>query len=239
MGVVMGLLALSFAVWGINDIFRGFGRSTLAKVGHTEISTEAFRQTFNERVQQLSRQAGRPLTPDQAKAFGLDRQVLGELMAEAALDQRARQMGLAIPDSTIVQRITEDPNFKSPTGKFDRYRFEQLLRSAGYTEQRFVAEQRQVMQRREIMDSLSANISAPKAWLDAVNQFQNQERSIQYVALGPAQAGDIPQPSAEELNKYFDARKIMFRAPEFRKIVTVQVTPAELSKWMEVSDADV
>ena len=31
MAVVMGLLAASFAIWGINDIFRGFGRSTLAK----------------------------------------------------------------------------------------------------------------------------------------------------------------------------------------------------------------
>ncbi|MDE2374368.1 MAG: SurA N-terminal domain-containing protein, partial [Hyphomicrobiales bacterium] len=37
MGVVLGLLVVSFAIWGINDIFRGFGRSTLAKIGHTEI----------------------------------------------------------------------------------------------------------------------------------------------------------------------------------------------------------
>ena len=59
MTVVMGLLAASFAVWGINDIFRGFGRSTLAKVGGTEISIEAFRQAYNDRLQQLGR-AGRP-----------------------------------------------------------------------------------------------------------------------------------------------------------------------------------
>ena len=61
MGVVMGVLALSFAVWGINDIFRGFGRSTLAKVGGTEIPIEQFRQTYNDRLQQISRQIGRPL----------------------------------------------------------------------------------------------------------------------------------------------------------------------------------
>ena len=60
MGGVMGLLALSFAVWGINDIFRGFGRSTLAKIGGTEIPIELFRQTYNERLQQISRKLGRP-----------------------------------------------------------------------------------------------------------------------------------------------------------------------------------
>lgn len=239
MGVVMGLLALSFAIWGINDIFRGFGRSTLAKIGGTEIPIEQFRRTYNERMQQVGRQIGRPLTPEQANAIGLDRQVLGEMVAEAGLDQRARQMHLGLPDSEIVRRITDDPTFKTPTGSFDRLRFEQLLRSAGYTEQRFIAEQRHVMLRREILDSMTGGLPVPKAWLIAINQYQNEQRSISYLRLGAAQAGDIPQPTADELNKYFEERKILFRAPEYRKITTVQVTPAEIGKWIEVSDADI
>ena len=75
--------------------------------------------------------------------------------------------------------------------------------------------------RRQLVDSISGGVTLPKAWLDAINQFQNQQRSIQYVALGPAQAGDIPQPTDDELSKYFDDRKILFRAPEYRKIDTV------------------
>jgi peptidyl-prolyl cis-trans isomerase D len=239
MGVVMGLLALSFAIWGINDIFRGFGRSTIAKIGGTEIPIEQFRRNYNERLQQVGRQIGRPLNPEQANAIGLDRQVLGEMVTEAGLDQRARQMHLALPDSEIVQRITADPTFKTPTGSFDRLRFEQLLRSAGYSEQRFIADQRRVMLRREILDSVSGGLPVPKAWLNAINQFQNEQRSIAYLRLGAAQAGDIPQPTAEELNKYFEARKILFRAPEYRKISTVQVTPADIGKWIEVSEADI
>jgi len=43
MATVMGVLIISFGVWGIADIFRGFGQSTLAKVGKTEISAEQFR----------------------------------------------------------------------------------------------------------------------------------------------------------------------------------------------------
>jgi len=239
MGVVMGLLALSFAVWGINDIFRGFGRSTVAKIGRTEIQVELFRQIYNERLQALARQIGHPLPPEQAKAIGLDRQVLGAMVAEAGLDQRARQMRLALSDEEIVRRIAADPTFQGPTGRFDRGRFEQLLHSAGYSEARFVAEQRRVMLRRQIIDSLNGDLRAPKAWLEAINQFQNEERTIQYVTLGAAQAGDIPQPTADELNQYFEGRKILFRAPEYRKIETVAVTPQELGKWMEISEADV
>ena len=239
MGVVMGLLAASFAVWGINDIFRGFGRSTVAKIGSTEIGVEQFRRDYNERLQQLARQVGHPVTPEQASALGLDRQVLGDMVAEAGLDQRARKMRLAVSDADIVQRLTADPALRTPTGQFDRVRFAELLRNAGYSEQRFISEQRRAMLRRQIIDSFSGNLSVPKAWLEAINQFQNQQRNIEYVVLGPAQAGDIPQPTADELSKYFEARKILFRAPEYRKIATVQMTPAELAKWTEVPEADI
>jgi peptidyl-prolyl cis-trans isomerase D len=239
MGVVMGLLAASFAVWGINDIFRGFGRSTLAKIGHAEISIEQFRRAYNDRLDQLARKIGRPLPPEQARALGLDRQVLGQMVAEAGLDQRAGQMRLGLSDAEIVQRITSDPVFNGVNGKFDHARFEQLLHNAGYTEQHFVAEQRRMMVRRQLMDSLAGGLPAPKAWLDAINQFQNEERSIEYVRLGPAQAGDVPQPTPEQLNAYFEARKILFRAPEYRKIEIVSVTPADVAPWMEISDADI
>ena len=60
MAVVMGVLIVSFGIWGIADIFRGFGQSTLAKVGHTEISMNEFRQIYTDRIQQIGRQFGRP-----------------------------------------------------------------------------------------------------------------------------------------------------------------------------------
>src|ERR1700730_9210089 len=105
MGVVMSVLAASFAVWGINDIFRGFGRSTVAKIGDTEIPIEQFRQTYNDRLQKIGQEIGQPLPPEQAKAIGLDRQVLGEMVVQAGLDQRARQMRLGISNAEIARHI--------------------------------------------------------------------------------------------------------------------------------------
>src|SRR5579864_9520148 len=230
MGVVMTLLAGSFAIWGINDIFRGFGRSTVAKIGPTEIPIEQFRQTYNDALQTLSRQSGHVITPDEAMARGVPRQVLSEMVAEAGLNERARQMRLGVSDDEVSRRIVTNPSFQNQQGQFDR---------AGFNEQRFVAEQRNLTLRRQIVDSVSGNIPLPNAWLDAINQFQNQERSIAYIALGPAQAGDIAPPTDEQLSKYFEARKIMFRAPEYRKVATVVATPAELAKTAEVPDDDV
>ena len=123
MAVVMGVLIVSFGIWGIADIFRGFGQSTLATVGHTEISTEQFRQLYTDRLQQIGRQVGRPMTMDQARAFGLDRQVLQQTIAEAALDEEARRLGLAQSEEETKRMIFSDPNFKGANGSFDPARF--------------------------------------------------------------------------------------------------------------------
>jgi peptidyl-prolyl cis-trans isomerase D len=239
MGVVMSVLAASFAVWGINDIFRGFGRSTVAKIGSTEIPIEQFRQTYTDALQMLSRQSGHVITPGEAMERGVPRQVLSEMVAEAGLNERARQMRLGVSNDEISRRIVTNPAFQNQQGQFDRARFEDAMRNAGFNEKRFVAEQRNLTLRRQIIDSVSGNIPLPNAWLDALNQFQNQQRSIAYIALGPAQAGDIAPPTEEQLSKYFDTRKILFRAPEFRKVATVVATPAELAKTAEVPDEDV
>lgn len=238
MGTVMGFLILSFAIWGIGDIFRGFGANSVAKVGGTEITIEQFRQFYTDKLQQLGQQLRRPITPDQARGLGLDQRFLGQLVAETALDEEARKMRLGLSDKSIAERVMADPNFKGLNGQFDRNRFEQIIRNAGFSEQRYVAEQRSVLLRRQIAQSVSGDLPVPQAMLDAVNHFQNERRSIEYVQLGAAQAGDIPQPTDDELAKYFEARKVTFRAPEYRKVTLLALTPADLAKPDAVSDAD-
>jgi peptidyl-prolyl cis-trans isomerase D len=238
MTVVMGVLIVSFGVWGIADIFKGFGQSKLAKIGGTEISVEAFRQIYNDRLQQLSRQFGRPLSQEQARLFGLDRQVLQQTIAEAALDEEARRMGLGVSDAETLRVIHSDPNFKGVNGQFDPNRFAAIIRQAGYTEQRYVAEQRRVSMRRQITGTVSAGIDPPKLLIDALTRFQNEQRSIDYIKLDAAQAGTIDAPSPETLAAYFEDRKVQFRAPEYRKISYLMITPEEIGKWSAVSDEE-
>jgi peptidyl-prolyl cis-trans isomerase D len=238
MAVVMGVLIISFGVWGIADIFKGFGQSTVAKVGGTEISLNEFRQTYTDRLQQISRQFGRPLSPEQARAFGLDRQVLQQTIAEAALDEEARRLGLGQSDDQIRQVIMNDPNFKGVGGSFDPNRFQAVIRNVGYTEQRYVSEQRKVSLRRQITGTIGAGLEPPKTMLDVLTRFQNEQRAIEFVRLDAAQAGTIDAPSPEALAAYFEDHKVQFRAPEYRKIAFVVVSPEEIGKWSEVSDED-
>jgi peptidyl-prolyl cis-trans isomerase D len=238
MGLVLGLIAVSFAIWGIGDIFRGFGRSTVAKVGSTEITIDQFRQIYNERLQQLSRQIGRPITADQARLLNLDQQLAGQLVAEAAIDQRARQLRLNISDAAIAKQIMADPNFKGPGGQFDRARFDAMIRNAGYNEPRYAAEQKKLTVRREIAETVGGDMTLPKTYADAYNRYENEQRAIDYVTLDAAKAGEIAAPTPEVLEKYFAANKAQFRAPEFRSIAVMALTPADVIRPDDVSEAD-
>ena len=90
MAAVVTFLVVSFAIWGIGDIFRGMTRSTVATIGSTEITGEQFRTFFNERLQQISRQIGRPLTPQQAQSIGIDQQLLEPVACRNRAQRSAR-----------------------------------------------------------------------------------------------------------------------------------------------------
>ena len=176
MTVAMGALIVSFGVWGIADIFRGFGQSTLAKVGSTEISTNEFRQIYTDRLQQMGRRFGRPLTQEQARAFGFDRQMLQQTLAEAALDEKARKLGLNQSDAETLRVIMADPNFKGMNGAFDPQRFQALIRQFGYSEQRYLADQKRVTLRRQLAGTITAGLSPSNTVMEVLNRFQNEQR---------------------------------------------------------------
>jgi peptidyl-prolyl cis-trans isomerase D len=238
MAIVLALIAGVFVLWGIGDVFRGFGRSTVAKIGSTEITVEQFRQLYNDRLQQLSRQVGRPITPEQARALRLEEQLANQLVAEAALDQRARQLRLSVSDAEIARQIMADPNFKNASGQFDAGRFALILRNAGYSEARFAAEQRRLTLRREVTDTVSADLTPPKSIADAFNRYNNEQRAIDYVVFDREKAGDVPAPTPEAIAAYFEEKKAQFRAPEYRSVVMLSVTPADIARAADVSDAD-
>jgi peptidyl-prolyl cis-trans isomerase D len=238
MAVVMGVLVVSFGLWGIADIFKGYGQSTLATIGRTEISTEQFRLLYTDRLQQIGRQFGRPLTMDQARAFGLDRQVLQQTVAEAALDEEARRMGLGQTDAETMRMIFADSNFKGVSGAFDPQRFQSMIRQFGFSEPRYIADQRRLSLRRQIAGTVTAGLEPSKVLIDALSRYQSEQRSIEYVKLDAGQAGTIDPPSPETLAGYFDDHKAQFRAPEYRKLSFVVLNPEEVGKWATISDED-
>lgn len=236
--IVFSFLIVSFAIWGIGDMFRGIGVSHVAEVGSVNISTQEFRQNYQTQITNLQRQTRRPITNDQARAFGLDQQVLGRMISEAALDQKVRALNLALSDETIGRMILDDPVFKGGDGRFDRARFNDVLRDNGFTELSFVREQRKNYLRQDVVETVTGRVSVPIAMQEAIHRYASETRAVEYIVLPETVAGEIGAPKDDDLNTWFEIRKSSWRAPEYRKIVTLAVTPVTVADPSQVSDAD-
>ena len=238
LAIVMGFIVVSFAIWGIGDIFRGIGVNQVAKVGGVEISAAAFRQAYQTELQTLQQRNRRAITNEEAHAYGLDAEVLSRLLSNAVLDNQTQALGLAISDAEIGKAIVGDPAFSGSSGSFDRMRFNGVLRDNGMNEQSFVKEQRNVYLRQELIQSLVGDINVPTAALEALHRYRTETRSLDYVILSAASVGPIPPPDDAALKTYFDAHAPDFAAPQYRKLVVLHLSPATLAKPDAVSDAD-
>jgi peptidyl-prolyl cis-trans isomerase D len=101
--ILLLMLAGSFAVWGIQDIFGGFRSSALATVGGQEISGQQFSDSFRQALQNLAQQTGQNLTAEGARKMGIDRSILNNLIQSAAIDAQAANLKLSISKQLIAE----------------------------------------------------------------------------------------------------------------------------------------
>jgi peptidyl-prolyl cis-trans isomerase D len=237
--LLLGILVLSFAVWGVADVFRGYDRGTVARVGSAAIAPEEFQQAYQNELDQVSRQFGRRLTPEQARMFGLESRVLSRLVGTAAIDNQAKDLGLAISDQAIAEAIRSDPAFKTPDGKFSRPLFDQVLRQSGMSERRFLIERTREEVREQLTDSLTANTAVPQLVIDRVHAWREEKRSFELITLDPEKSVKIADPDDAKLKAYYDANKTQFMTPEYRKVAMLSISRDDLKKGIVIADDEV
>ncbi|HEX8416412.1 MAG TPA: SurA N-terminal domain-containing protein [Methylobacterium sp.] len=239
LSIVFTFLIAGVAIFGVEDFFRGGSSTSVATVGKTQISAEAVRTAYQNQIQRYQTQTRRNLTPDQARALGLDRQVLSQLISEASLDQQTGELGLTIPDTAVLRAIREEPSFKGANGSFDQALFFQTLQRAGIPEQTFVREQRAVAARLQLAEAVAADLHVPAALREGVHRYTTERRAISLMMLPPSLAGDVPAPNEDELKAYYEENKASFRASEFRAVNLLVLDPQAMAKPDAVSAEDV
>lgn len=227
--VFIGLLVMSFAIWGISDVFTGFGNNSVAQVGDTEISSLEFETAYRRQLDNLSQQLNQPITPEQGAAFGIPTQVLSQLLAEAALNDVASNLKLGVSDEAIVRTIQENPAFRGINGAFDRSRLAMVLRNAGISEDEFVLLQQDLAERQQLIEALVGDLIAPEAVVTAFHNHITEERRISYLRIDESNLDEIPTPTDEELKSYFEDNIDRYRAPEYRQVNYLEITPKKIA----------
>ncbi|ENS11826.1 peptidyl-prolyl cis-trans isomerase [Brucella abortus] len=238
--LLLGLLVLSFAIWGISDVFRGgmAGNAALT-AGDSEVSATDYRFAYEQQLMRLSQQFHQRLTREQAKAIGVENQVLAQLAAGVVLDEAARNMQLGLSQDAIARLTAEDPAFHDAGGNFNRARFDAVLRQSGIRAEDYLENRAKVARRQQIVEAATDGMKLPDTMLKALALYQGESRSADYIDVPAEKADAIPAPSEDVLKAYFEAHKEDYKAPEYRKISYVKLEPSDIADPAAVTQDEI
>ena len=233
--ILIGAFAISM---GGNNYFDRYSHQTVAKVGSQDITPEQFRRAYQRVIENLSQRAGRRISPQEAKSFGLPNRVLQGLIQDATVDLEAGKLGLGLSEVGLRQAITGTAMFQDPPGTFSPKKYEQFLQQIGYSAPFFEQEYKSDLIRRQVQGIFDKSGITSKALLEAYNRYSNEQRTLAYFTLRADAAGTIEAPSEETLKSYYDERKTQFMAPELRKVAVLAITPQSVAGKISVSEDD-
>ena len=236
--ILMGLLVLSFVGWGIftrqaGDF--GGGNKTLIQVGGQNITADQYQRLFAVELEKLNLQAHQNIPAQTAHQIGLDQQVFSGLLVDA----HARDLNLGISDTAIMAKLAGQKGLQTADGKFDADAFRYMLRNLNMTEAGYLDMLRRDSIREQLLGSVSAGAPAPQALVDAFNQFQGEERTLDYF-LVPADKAPTPvAPDDAKLKDFYESHKEDYRAPEYRKLGVLFASPDDIKANVAVAGDEI
>lgn len=233
---LLGLLVAGLAGFGALNL-SGTVR-TVATIGTQTVTVDEFARELQREIRAIEAQTGRPLPMDQVRDLGLDRSVLGRLIAIAALDNEVRAIGLSVGDATLQQEVVAIPAFQGPAGRFDRDTYKYQLEQAGLTEVEFEADLRAEAARTLVQSAIVSGAAMPPAMAGAMIDYLAARRSFTLARLtaGSLPAGALPEPSEADLRAWHAERPDAFTLPETRRLSYVLLSPDMVLAEVRVED---
>jgi len=231
--VFLGLLAVSFGIWGIADIFRGSTDTSAFTLGSVEVPIDEFTRDYRN----ATREMAATLTPDLAKQYG--KQILDQMALRTALDIQVKRLGLTASDGRVQQQIQSISAFNGFLGKFDHPTFLQKIEKVGYTEDQFIARTRTDLARSQMIQAVEGGLELPPGYGNAVYAYINEQRAVQYFVLTPETVPAIAPPPDAVLAAYVKAHPKLFSSPEYRSIELATVKLDDVASKQAVSDKDI
>ena len=233
--IIIGLLILSFALWGIQEYFGGSGAPVVAKINDTEITLPEFNNQFQLRKQDLQSAFGANYERQFPNESVVKEQVIGSMINTELLRQEVTDAGYRISDASLVARISQIPQFQTE-GKFDPQLYERLLQVQRYSKAQFESELREQDKLRQFETSLAASSFMPAADLQKFKKLSEQSREFTYALV--KSDPDTVSISNQEIENYYNENKQLLLTPEQVKLAYIELKEEELADQITVTADD-
>ncbi|WP_149535280.1 SurA N-terminal domain-containing protein [Siccirubricoccus phaeus] len=234
------LLIASFAVWGVGDMVRNYGRDdSVARVNGTPIEIPEVQAAARREMQRLARQLGAQFDNDPRIRRAVTEQAVDQLVLDRVLRGEAERLHLTVPDDAVRNFIFGIPGFRGLDGRFSRPVFESFLRSNDLTEPGFLALVRTDLARQQVAQAVRAGAAAPDALARPLLRWLAEQRAVTIVTLNTADGAEPAAPEEAQLQRFHENNPERFSTPEMRTATVAVLTADLLSREVEVSEADI
>ncbi|HZQ73655.1 MAG TPA: SurA N-terminal domain-containing protein [Burkholderiales bacterium] len=214
--IFLGLIALTFATWGIESYTRFRGSADeVASVNGIKISQrefEAERRQQEERMRQLFGGRVDPAALDTPQAR---QALLEQMIGQRLVASQAASANLGVSDETLIETIQSIPAFQE-SGKFSKAQYEAMLRAQNppMTPAQFEARLRYDLALTQLVASVSDTAIVPRAVTERLNALASQKREIADAPLRADQYVSQVKVDDAKAKAYYDANTAQFNAPE-------------------------
>ncbi len=236
--ILLAALIGAFAIWGIGPSMLNVGNQNVATVGETDISAQRYFREVQNRAQNLQQQFGGQYSSAQIiTLMRLDDQVLQQLVAQAAVTQHMKDLGMRATNDQVAKELLTIDAFTLPDGSFSRDLMDQALGTAGISEQVLLDDLRDGISRNFLLTSLTNENMATTSTAKALYAWRAERRRATMINFQASDITDVAAPTDEELQTYYEENKASYMTPERRSYRYILATPAQFASKVEVDEA--
>jgi peptidyl-prolyl cis-trans isomerase D len=237
--LLIGLLVVSFSVWGIRDVLHPKFSDAVVTAGSHETSPNEFKRMFDGMRQQAGQQAGGDLSLTDAIAAGLDQRALTEVEAADAFAEYLKKIGLVPAPGLILNQLRQQPGFFNALGQFDKDTYQQKLASVGLTPAEYEGLMADDVAQNHLAAGLAAGLKTPDIYGAVIANYELESRTVSYLILNPKSVPPPAPPTDAQLQALINQNAAALTRPETRTISLVRFSAKTLAPSMPVDEAAV
>ena len=230
--VIIGLLILSFALWGIQEYFGGGGAPVVAKVSDVEITVPDYSNQLQQYRQRLQSVLGADYAQSYQDESVIKKQVINDMVNAEILRQEVTDAGFRVSDARLVERIHQIPQFQKD-GTFDPELYTRLLQVQRYDKARFEGELREQEKLEQFENALVSTSFMTSTDLRRFRMLLEQSRDFSYalVRVSP----DLVTITQEQVDEYYQENRQWLQTPEQVRLAYVELKEKDLFDQIHVS----
>lgn len=236
--IVLLLIILPFAFWGVDSYRKSSGDTAPAIVNGEKISQQELDNALRQQQDRMRGLMGANFDPSVFENPEVKHAILENLVNQRLLDIQARGAGLTVSDEQLAQIIAGIEAFHKD-GKFDKQRYETVLRSQNMSPMMFESRVKQELSTRQLIDAYTQNGFSSQSAAEHLIRLNEQQRMVSTVQLSPE--GFIKQAKVEDaaVKEYFDRNQKEFQTPERVRAEYVILSAAALQAQVSVSQEEI